>query len=200
MSPCTGSRANTNYEQIASWGGYQCLTGDPRIYPSPPTVVASILTTRPWPLRQKRIGTSWAVSPIGYTSESILGRDDSPLDCLHLALAFRYIFLWRKHLIPKCFNCSPGNKLILIPVFNCQCAPSDQQEPGFWLNIKMSSYQHRKSHCGDKTILRPSYLHNMISYIGNMTPYIESGPRSIWRMWRHVTRGSAGELRRLFYG
>ena len=28
----------------------------------------------------------------------------------------------------------------------------------------MSSYQYRKSHCGDKTILRPSYLHNGISY------------------------------------
>ena len=30
----------------------------------------------------------------------------------------------------------------------------------------MPSYQHRKSHCGDKTILRPSYLHNGISYTG----------------------------------
>ena len=30
----------------------------------------------------------------------------------------------------------------------------------------MSSYQYRKSHCGDKTILRPSYLRNGISYTG----------------------------------
>ena len=31
----------------------------------------------------------------------------------------------------------------------------------------MASYQYRKSHCGDKTILRrPSYLHNGISYTG----------------------------------
>ena len=35
-------------------------------------------------------------------------------------------------------------------------------------NIKMSSYQYRKSHCGDKTILRPSYLHNGISYTDKM--------------------------------
>ena len=35
-------------------------------------------------------------------------------------------------------------------------------------NIKMSSYQYRKSHCGDKTILRPSYLHKRISYTGKM--------------------------------
>ena len=40
---------------------------------------------------------------------------------------------------------------------------------GPWFNIKMTSYQHRKSHCGDKTILRPSYLHNGISYSGKMT-------------------------------
>ena len=38
--------------------------------------------------------------------------------------------------------------------------------PGF--NIKMPYYQYRKSHCGDKTILRPSYLHNGISYTGKM--------------------------------
>ena len=36
-------------------------------------------------------------------------------------------------------------------------------------NKKMSSYQYRKSHCGDKTILRPSYLHNGISYTDKMT-------------------------------
>ena len=33
----------------------------------------------------------------------------------------------------------------------------------------MSSYQYRKSHCGDKKILRASYLHNGISYTGKMT-------------------------------
>ena len=35
MSPCTGSRVNTNYERIASWGGCQCWTGDPRILETP---------------------------------------------------------------------------------------------------------------------------------------------------------------------
>ena len=38
--------------------------------------------------------------------------------------------------------------------------------PGPWFNIKMSSYQYRKSHCGDKTVVRSSYLHNGISYTG----------------------------------
>ena len=41
--------------------------------------------------------------------------------------------------------------------------------PGPWFNIKMLSYQYWKSHCGDKTILRPSYLHRLISYTGKMT-------------------------------
>ena len=40
---------------------------------------------------------------------------------------------------------------------------------GPWFNIQKSSYQYWKSHCGDKTILRPYYLHNGISYSGKMT-------------------------------
>ena len=37
---------------------------------------------------------------------------------------------------------------------------------GPWFNIKKSSYQYRKCHCGDKTNLCPSYLCNGISYTG----------------------------------
>ena len=40
---------------------------------------------------------------------------------------------------------------------------------GGWFNINMTSYQYRKSHCGDKTILRPSYLHNGIFHTGKMS-------------------------------
>ena len=49
-----------------------------------------------------------------------------------------------------------------------QCEP-----PGPCFNLKMSSYQHRKSHCGEKTVVRSSDLHNGISYavkILNMLP------------------------------
>ena len=40
-----------------------------------------------------------------------------------------------------------------------------------WALIKknMSSYQYRKTHCGDTTILRPSYLQNGISFTGKTT-------------------------------
>ena len=48
------------------------------------------------------------------------------------------------------------------------CA-SCHSEPGSLFNIKMSSYQYKKSHCGDKTVVRSSYLHNGISYTGKMT-------------------------------
>ena len=49
--------------------------------------------------------------------------------------------------------------------------PPDQLHsyPGPWFNIKMVSYQYRKSHCGDKTVVRSSYLHSWISYTGKMS-------------------------------
>ena len=51
--------------------------------------------------------------------------------------------------------------------------------PGPWFNIKMSSYQYRKSHCGDKTVVRSSYLHNGISYTGKMTSLYWFSPQVI---------------------
>ena len=51
--------------------------------------------------------------------------------------------------------------------------------------IKMSSYQYRKSHCGDKTVVRSSYLHNGISYTGNILNQAPEGI-SIWRC--HLTK------------
>ena len=44
-------------------------------------------------------------------------------------------------------------------------ATSTSWHTRFRFNIKMSSYQYRKSHCGDKTVIRSSYLHNGISYL-----------------------------------
>ena len=47
---------------------------------------------------------------------------------------------------------------------------------GSWFNIKMSSYQYRKSHCGDKTAVRSSYLHNGISYTGKRAYFLFNQP------------------------
>ena len=43
----------------------------------------------------------------------------------------------------------------------------------------MTSYQYRKSHCGDKTILRPSYLHNGISYTDKTTSLYWIGAQKV---------------------
>ena len=50
---------------------------------------------------------------------------------------------------------------MVLTLFCCNIPVS---APGPRFNIKMSSYQYRKSHCGDKTAVRSSYLHNGISY------------------------------------
>ena len=46
------------------------------------------------------------------------------------------------------------------------------------LNIKISSYCYRTSHCGDKTVVRSSYLHNRISYTGKI--FILNQPPDWW--------------------
>ena len=38
-----------------------------------------------------------------------------------------------------------------------------------WIIDRLVTYISKKFHCGDKTILRPSYLHNGISYTGKTT-------------------------------
>ena len=53
--------------------------------------------------------------------------------------------------------------------------------PGPRFNINTTSHQYRKSHCGDKTILRLSHLHNGISYTGKTTSlYLIGAPAYIW--------------------
>ena len=81
-----------------------------------------------------------------------------------------------------------GNSPVAVMTSSCQ-------KPGPWFNIKMSSYQYRNSHCGDKTILRPSYLHNGISYTGKMTylywispQWVKRNSSAIWEsIWLAVS-------------
>ena len=55
--------------------------------------------------------------------------------------------------------------------FNFQTSLISAKTNWAWFNIKMSSYWYRKSHCGDKTVVRSSYLHNGISYAGKITSF-----------------------------
>ena len=54
-------------------------------------------------------------------------------------------------------------------VMTCSSRDIPVSEPGPRFNIKMSSYQYRESHCGDKTVVRSSYLYNGIPHTGKMT-------------------------------
>ena len=66
----------------------------------------------------------------------------------------------------------PDSTILLLisgSTLACKVIIRCNKHSGGWFNKKMPSYQYRKSHCGDKTILRPSYLHNGISYTGKMT-------------------------------
>ena len=59
--------------------------------------------------------------------------------------------------------------IIIDMVQVVEMLPHERQGPGPRFNIKILSYQYRKSHCGDKTVVRSSYLHNGISYTGKIT-------------------------------
>ena len=77
----------------------------------------------------------------------------------HAVKSLQYIWrLGTRRLIYRC------------PIFKCVAATwLKERTPGTWFNIKMPSYQYRNSHCGDKTVVRSSYLHNGITYTGKMT-------------------------------
>ena len=76
-----------------------------------------------------------------------------------------------------CYNVSPCHDFTHF-WFWCLSAflrPTSQYSPATWdhgaggrFNVKMPSYQYRKSHCGNKTILWPSYFHNGIFHTGKM--------------------------------
>ena len=64
----------------------------------------------------------------------------------------------------------------------------------------MLSYQYRKSHCGDKTILRQSYLHNGISYTGDMASlyWIKARDAHVTSQTHlEITHGDSRERRRV---
>ena len=77
-------------------------------------------------------------------------------------------------------------KIASDSIHNVKCIKPCMPWSGPRFNIKMTSYQYRKSHCGDKTILRPSYLHNGISYTGKTTSlYWIRAQCSLLLLWIH---------------
>ena len=81
-----------------------------------------------------------------------------------------YIFIKKMHFKRPLAKSRPfclGLNVLILPVLKLTGELGQNPVPRF--NIKMPSYQYRKSHCGDKTVVRlSSYLHNGISYTGKI--------------------------------
>ena len=76
---------------------------------------------------------------------------------------------WFPHTDCQC--CGEHFYVLTLPLAWCQLHNKPFAEtlsPGPWFYIKTPSYLHRKSHCGDKRVVRLSYLHNGNSYTGKM--------------------------------
>ena len=59
---------------------------------------------------------------------------------------------------------------------------------GPWFNIDMSSYQYRKSHCGDKAVVRSTDLHNGVSYTSKMASLYWTTPWITWPLRRQTSQ------------
>ena len=66
---------------------------------------------------------------------------------------------------------SDTNSIQAIRTFNVKWPHIMKDSQGRRFNKNISSNQYRKSHCGDETILRPSYLQNGITYNGKMASF-----------------------------
>ena len=94
-----------------------------------------------------------------------------PWWCLQIDLLFKWLMsdsLWEETKSGFPQKGSVFGALMCALVDWCQRVINQLSKPGGWFNIQMSTYQHRKSNCGDKTILRLSYLHNGTSYTGKI--------------------------------
>ena len=97
MPLCIGSRIKIHFmtELIHEvYASSKPETPESQRHVSPPTVVASERIIRHAPSVIN--GLALAVWHIGHISETIFGRNNSLLGCLHLELAYRYHFVWKK--------------------------------------------------------------------------------------------------------
>ena len=90
---------------------------------------------------------------------------------LQCCTQYMYHVIWQHPFVVLCaVHVTHWGRETLICVSKLIIIGSDNGlSPGPQSNIKMSSYQYRKCRCGDKTVVRSSYLHNVISYTGKMS-------------------------------
>ena len=89
--------------------------------------------------------------------------------------------IWQVADLPSFWEQATANRITHVTVVGIQVVwlPCATTGTGPWFNIKMSSYQYRKSHCGDRTVVRSSYLFSGISYAGKMSSLYWIGPWSL---------------------
>ena len=103
----------------------------------------------------------------------LIGSLQSKLEQKYTFMRFFFSVFWTMcELCPSSYH--PSFQAIhLIRDVVQQCVLEERKhnnnQHGPWFNIKMLSYQYRKSYCGDKTVVRSSYLPNGIFYTGKMT-------------------------------
>ena len=119
MSLCSGSRVNTNYERIASWGGCQYWTGNPSILETPLAAHCS----------SQHLNHSTMTHPSKmYWHQLSTGSITHWLQ--HLALAYRYYFVWRKHenMSPCTGSRANTNYERIASWSGCQCWTGDLRD------------------------------------------------------------------------
>ena len=117
-------------------------------------------------------------TPNGALQYAVLLLVNMTVDCLDLALCSD-----SNNNIPLVVHGTPTHvTFYTTPVRTHSAAKLDPVlvigilDPGPWFNIKVLSYQYRKSHCGDKTVVKSSCLHNGICYTGKMTSFYWISP------------------------
>ena len=133
--------------------------------------------------------------------------------CFHLffqfAFDFSYWWVHFYHILLVNSASAAWSTASFLEIFLTR--PFWKMPSGRWFNIKMPSYQYKKSHCGDKTVVttlvqimawrhsgdkplsepmgsRSSYLHNRISYTGKMVSLYWI--RALVEKWWHRITGT----------
>ena len=124
-----------------------------------------------------KINYSTPIHHLLYKEKTVLQRDamdklDKYLSVVLMSFKTITVALWRHRAMPGTFFVPKSCSIMARSCHGKFWTPyHGLRGGGGGFNIKMPSYQFRKSHCEDKTFWRPSYLHNGNSYTGK-TAYL----------------------------
>ena len=146
-------------------------------------IMPYVLTTRPWPARLKRTGTSHMVSHTRHNNEPTLSRNDSPQGCLHLTLAYRYYFYLEEAWEHISVHWQHGSYQLWANCFIC----SNHQPHDCLLNRVF----RRRSKKISKLRVTGLFAGNSPE-TGEFPTRMASNAENVSIWWRHHVRGSRG--------